>query len=208
MNPMKLAALAAIGTILTGTAAADVIDFESVANGTPIAGLTIGAATFTSSSLPDNWGNPYVADDSVVYAYVDNSYLIGSCAEGNWLNIAFDGPVTGVGFGFSGPTALPEDMVAAVTLYDAGGGVIANTSFVSDTITNNMNGGPAFVQEGWADLSSYGAISAMRVEFTFALSFSQTYKFDNLTYTPVPAPASAFGLAGLAAVGARRRRSL
>lgn len=207
MNLMRVAAFAAIGTALAATASADVIDFESTANSTPIDGLTIGAATFTSSSLSGTWGNPFVADDSVVYAYVANNYLIGSCATGNWLNIAFDGPVTDVGFGFSGPTALPENMTADITLYDAGGGVIATTSFVSDTVTNDMNGGPAFVQEGWADLSSYGAISAMRVEFTFALSFSQTYKFDNLTYTPVPAPASALGVAGLVAVSARRRRS-
>lgn len=207
MRSMHAAAFAAIGMTLTTTARAEVVGFDSLTPGTAIDGVSVGGATFSASSLDGTWGNPFVAEDPSSYSYVNERYLIGSTETGNWLRVDFDTAVFDVGFGFSGPTALPEDMTADVTLYDAGGAMIGTASFVSDTITSDLNGGPAFVQEGWADLSAYGEISRMDVVFTFALPFSQTYKFDNLTFTPVPAPASAFGLIAMAALGARRRRS-
>ncbi len=200
-----LGVLGSILSLVGSTAGAGVVDFESVVTGTPVNGLAVDGASFTASSLDAFWGDPTVVAESAVYNYVAGHYLIGTTAPGNWLGITFDAPVTGLGFGFSGPTALPFDMTAHVTLYDALGTLIGSESFVSDTITNNQNGGPAFIFEGWADLSSYAGVGRLDVVFSFDSPNTATYKFDNLTFTPVPGPASVAALVGLLASGGRRR---
>lgn len=192
------------------SAGADVIDFEGITAGTTLDGLTIGNATFTTSSLGGFLGDPAVFDDGLDFLYLNRNYVLGTAAAGNFIRIDFAQAVTDISFGFGGPIALPEITTANVTLYDDGGGVIAVRAFESDTNTPDLNGGrpgDPFVLEGLADLSDVtDTVSAMEIVFEFALPFSQSYKFDNLAFTPIPGPGSAVLLAAGIAAAARRRR--
>lgn len=183
------------------------IDFESVAPGTLVDGLVIGDATFTASSLPVFLGDPSIVTDNTQFMYLSDHFLIGTASAGNFLAVDFAQPVTGLSFGFAGPIGLPEVLTADVTLFDVDSQAIGMYSFDTDTLTNDMYGSNAFVLEGLADLSGVAVgVSRMEVVFTFSLPFSQSYKLDNLTYAPVPAPSAAMiGLVAVPVVLRRRR---
>lgn len=200
------AAAAAFGAALPSASGA-LIDFSSVPVNTPADGLVVGDATFSASSLPVFLGDPAIVTDNTLYQYVQGNYLIGTAAADNLLAVDFASPVTGISFGFAGPTALPEILTASVTLFGDGGVNLGVFHFDTDTITNDGNGGPAFVQEGLADLSSVtDPVTRMEITFAFSLPFSQSYKFDNLSYTAVPAPSGALALGAGALAMLRRRR--
>lgn len=196
----------ALAIALAAGAHAQLIDFSTVAPGTAANGLVIDDASFTTSSLPVFLGDPAIVTDNTAFNYVAGNYLIGTATAGNWLAVDFAQPVTGITFGFSGPTAFPEVLTAAVTLFDASSTQIGVFNFDTDTVTNDMNGGPAFVQEALADLTGVATpVARMEIVFTFSLPFSQSYKFDNLAYV-VPTPATAL-LLPAALVTTRRRRA-
>lgn len=198
---------AAAVLVAAGSAMGTVIDFESVAPGTAADGLVIGDATFETSSLPVFLGDPAIVTDNTQFMYLSDHFLIGTASAGNFLAVDFAQPVTGLSFGFAGPIGLPEPLNASVTLYDSNSQSIGVYSFDTDTLTFDMYGSNANVLEGLADLTGVGTpVSRMEVVFTFSLPFSQSYKFDNLSYTPIPVPS----VLGIAAIGAplllRRRR--
>lgn len=207
MSPTTIrSSFCAIALVAAAGARGALIDFSTIAPSTPANGLVIDDATFSTSSLPVFLGDPAIVTDNTQFLYLQNNYLIGTAQPGNWLAVDFAQPVTGITFGFAGPTALPELLTASVTLFDASSDTIGMFDFGTDTLTNNMSGGPVFVLEGFADLTGVATpVSRMEIVFTFALPFSQSFKFDNLAYV-VPAPASAL-LLPAALVSFRRRRA-
>ena len=189
-----------------GSARGVIIDFESVVPGTAADGLVVGDATFETSSLPVFLGDPEIITDNTQFMYLSDHFLIGTASAGNFLGVDFAQPVTGISFGFAGPIGLPEPLNASVTLYDANSQIIGVYSFDTDTLTFDMYGSNANVLEGLADMTGVGTpVSRMEVIFTFSLPFSQSYKFDNLSYTPIPAP-SALAVAFIGAPVLLRRR--
>lgn len=201
-------AAAAMGlAAASSTASAAVVDFSSVPIATQANGLVIGDASFSASSLPVFLGDPAIVTDNTQFQYVDGHYLIGTATAGNFLAVDFANPVTDITFGFAGPTALPEVLTASVTLFGEGAVNLGTFPFDTDTVTNDMNGSIAFVQEGLANLTGVtDPVSRMEITFTFSLPFSQSFKFDNLSYTAVPAPSAALTLATGALMMTRRRR--
>jgi hypothetical protein len=207
MAPAKTSRLlAALVTALAAAAVAqaELIDFDSIATGTPLDGLTIGDATFTAPTVGSgNWATPTVVADPTNYLFINGNYIIGPGDEGNLLTVDFASPMTDVAFGFGGGTVSFATITATVTAYDAGGGSLGVLTFTNDiqTVDPSQPGSP-FIFEGLADLSSFGAISSFDVSF----SGYQLYKFDSLAYTAIPTP-GALALLGVAGVaGSRRRR--
>ena len=181
-------------TLVSAPASAGVIDFEAQAanrggnlTGIPDSPLTIGIATFTGGELRDGLIN-LPADETGVYA---SEGLFGS-GETNPLIIAFATPVSG----FSVLVANGDSQNQTYTVSDDLGD---STNFTL-ALPGSLNNAARTVALSGAGITTVSITSANASFWNFAI--------DNVTFSPVPEPMSAFlALGGLGlAFWCRRKR--
>jgi hypothetical protein len=202
--------LLASGLIHAGSASAAFLSFDTLADGTPFAGLfgffpaveyaaRAGVTIIDSDNAPGvtivKQNNPANAGTAIAGYYV-NVDPFG--AGPTFLRLDFAPGVTDVAFDFATPTGA-----LGVTALDATGSFIGARSFLGDTDFLNQAGEP--FESGHAMISGLGPIAALIV----TPGATQALIFDNLNTQPIPEPGTLsllmVGLAVAGTLGLRRR---
>lgn len=179
-----LAAAAILLSVTAGTAAAAVLDLTTATND----GTTL---TMPDAAITAGTGTTLQVGDFIANAVCP----LGSLGCNGSMTLAFDFDVSNVAFDFG--FGDPGDS-ATITGFDSIGNVVG-------TLLLSLTGGTDV-----ASLAAFGTLRSILFDNTAASGFG--YAYGNISFDPsaVPLPAALplllGGLAGLGALGARRRK--
>lgn len=184
------------------------INFDTLQNGTPYAGLGDAFVAAEYDGVVINDSDPSAG---ITYVNLINPENVGTAISGYYANIgAFSGvqtqvtldfttDVTSVAFDFANPQGY-----LTVYAFDGGGGSLGvfnyfgNSSFVNQAGFTYANGA------GHVDVSGIGNIASLVIE----PNFNEALIVDNLDFQPVPVPAALpLLISGLLGLGLVKRRN-
>lgn len=193
----------------------ELINFEEVALGTAVDGLSIKNVGFTFGGPPER-GTATISLGPGVTPYVSAPVLEGPTI--GTLGLHFAQPVTAFGFGFAMSVGGAVPNAVVVDVYDPQGSHLG--AFTANGKAGNR--GEYFFSSGQLTVLGLGPIGSAQVKFADYAPLGGNlsdgipivrFAFDNLGYdfaaVVIPLPTSgAMAAAGLICLAARRRRSV
>jgi hypothetical protein len=186
--------------MLSSTASAVSINFESFSDGQNIAGVNLGGVTLTA---PDNGNNVEIFDDRFGVGSHSPTKAIGTFMSGTATSTRLVGTFDpGVTFmSLWGGDGGNDDDSWSLKLYDAkvGGNLIV-------TLISPVTNGNPYTQLGFQ--VGPGGPNILRFEAEFTGPSTAGIGWDDLEFRPVPEPSTVILMAaGLLGLGFMRRRS-